>query len=163
MDRQTSAIASGFCSRPEFFRRVLRFTSREFAGIPSASAKVIPLKLLRPRSVPAFARRKSLHTESPVASSAEKILMAVRKTLRDVTPCTGGGTFGQMPERLLKFRKILLEVTVCGEVPFVLGLENEVADLAHRAAAAGLGCDMMGGLLHLFDAVRDRHRETHPL
>ncbi len=65
----------------------------------------------QPRSFPSnyFGLGQFLHSLdvnpcTPTRNSfyAEKILMAVRKTLRDVTPCTGGGTFGQMPERLLQ-------------------------------------------------------------
>jgi hypothetical protein len=47
----------------------------------------------------------------------------------------------------------LFEVSGSCFVPFVLGLEDELADLAHRTAAAGPGSDMMGNGLYLFHAI----------
>ena len=70
---------AGYCSRPEFFRRVLRFTSREFAGIPSLKPNSFKVFLLSVgRLVGQFLHSLAVNPCTPtrIIQYAEKILMA---------------------------------------------------------------------------------------
>ncbi len=80
--RTFSATTAWLCSRPEFFRRVFRFTSREFAGIPSHRCFHFAFRKMKQTAVLSqFLHSLDVNPCTPARYKqyAEKILMAVHK------------------------------------------------------------------------------------
>jgi len=78
------ATTPGLCSRPEFFRRVLRFTFREFAGIPSDGCFRFAFRKTKQTAVLSqFLHSLNVNPCTPAGNRhyAEKILMAAHKAL----------------------------------------------------------------------------------